>query len=63
MDYEQSDEMKALYMTIKHSVFKCDAIHHSDRGLQCCSEVYQDELFKERIKPSMTDITVIKTPE
>ena len=61
MGYELSDEMKAtdvvkaLEMTIKQRVYKRDAIHHSDRGLQYCSEVYQDALLKEGIKPSMTD--------
>ena len=61
MGYELSDEMKAtdvvkaLEMTIKQRVYKRDAIHHSDRGLQYCSEVYQNALLKEGIKPSMTD--------
>lgn len=30
------------------------AIHHSDRGLQYCSAVYQDKLAKHTIRPSMT---------
>ena len=61
MGYELSDEMKAtdvvraLEMTIKQRVYKRDAIHHSDRGLQYCSEVYQNALLKEGIRPSMTD--------
>ena len=61
MGYELSDEMKAtdvvkaLDMAVKERVYKRDAIHHSDRGLQYCSEVYQDALTKEGIKPSMTD--------
>lgn len=61
MGYELSDEMKAtdvvktLEMTIKHRVYKRDAIHHLDRGLQYCSEVYQNVLLEEGIKPSMTD--------
>ena len=30
-------------------------MHHSDRGLQYCSQVYQNVLAKHNIKPSMTD--------
>ncbi|WP_289084108.1 IS3 family transposase, partial [uncultured Spongiibacter sp.] len=30
-------------------------IHHSDRGLQYCSAIYQDELRQQAITPSMTD--------
>ena len=50
-----TDVAKALEMTIKQRVYKCDAIHHSDRGLQYSSEVYQNALLKEGIRPSMTD--------
>ncbi|MEZ9723749.1 integrase core domain-containing protein, partial [Vibrio splendidus] len=30
-------------------------IHHSDRGLQYCSSLYQEKLKKHDITPSMTD--------
>lgn len=61
MGYELSNEMKAtdvvkaLDMAIKSRQYSCSCIHHSDRGLQYCSGVYQDRLKKETIKPSMTD--------
>ncbi|WP_144357728.1 integrase core domain-containing protein, partial [Shewanella xiamenensis] len=32
-----------------------NAVHHSDRGLQYCSAVYQNALQASRIQPSMTD--------
>jgi len=60
MGYELSNEMKAtdvvkaLEMTIKNRQYNHDAIHHSDRGLQYCSEIYQSALSKSNIKPSMT---------
>lgn len=61
MGYELSDEMKAtdvvkaLDMTVENRQYQCEAIHHSDRGLQYCSQVYQDKLNKNHITPSMTD--------
>ena len=61
MGYELSDEMKAtdvvkaLDMTIDNREYQCSAIHHSDRGLQYCSQVYQTKLSESDIKPSMTD--------
>ncbi len=30
-------------------------IHHSDRGLQYCAKLYQEELRRQAISPSMTD--------
>jgi putative transposase len=60
MGYRLSDDMsaenvlKALKMAIKANSNK-DLIHHSDRGLQYCSNIYQEELKKNNIKPSMTD--------
>ncbi len=61
MGYELSDEMKAtdvvkaLDMTVSNRQYECDAIHHSDRGLQYCSQVYQEKLNVSNIVPSMTD--------
>lgn len=61
MGYEVSNEMKAtdvvkaLDMTLKQRLYDKETIHHSDRGLQYCSEVYQMTLNESGIKPSMTD--------
>lgn len=61
MGYHLSDDMssenvvKALRMAIKNKKTNKPSIHHSDRGLQYCSELYQSELRKNNIKPSMTD--------
>lgn len=61
MGYHLSNDMsaesivKALKMAVKNRITKTKAIHHSDRGLQYCSEVYQKELQKNKIIPSMTD--------
>ncbi len=60
MGYQLSDNMnsenvvKALKMAVKNRITKQTLIHHSDRGLQYCSEIYQNELTKNNIKPSMT---------
>jgi len=59
--YKLSDDMttenviQALKMAIKNRKSKLPLIHHSDRGLQYCSKVYQDILNQNGIKPSMTD--------
>lgn len=61
MGYQLSDDMsaenvvKALKMATKNRITSTTMIHHSDRGLQYCSEVYQNELTQNGIKPSMTD--------
>lgn len=61
MGYEVSDEMKAtdvvkaLDMAIKQRAYEHSSIHHSDRGLQYCSGIYQTTLAKHNIQPSMTD--------
>jgi len=40
--------LKALKMAIKHRVYPNDKlIHHSDRGLQYCSDSYQELLIKK----------------
>lgn len=46
---------EALKMAIKNRVTNDALIHHSDRGLQYCSDYYQKILFKNNIKSSMTD--------
>ncbi|ANS83899.1 Transposase InsF for insertion sequence IS3A [Vibrio scophthalmi] len=61
MGYELSNEMKAtdvvkaLRKAISARQYRCPCIHHSDRGLQYCSTVYQEQLKSGEIKPSMTD--------
>ena len=61
MGYELSENMnaenvvKALKMAVKNRTTHLPLIHHSDRGLQYCSEVYQKVLVENKIKPSMTD--------
>lgn len=46
---------KALHMAIQKRKTNLPLIHHSDRGLQYCSEEYQSLLSRERITASMTD--------
>ena len=61
MGYKLSDDMsaenvvKALKMAIKKRRTNKPLIHHSDRGLQYCSSMYQNQLSLNRIKASMTD--------
>ena len=46
----------ALEMALKNRVYKYEPIiHHSDRGLQYCSNEYQKILDKNEILPSMTE--------
>ena len=46
----------ALEMALKNRVYKNKPIiHHSDRGLQYCSNEYQKLLDKNNIQPSMTE--------
>jgi transposase InsO family protein len=42
-------------MAIKQRKYKNRLIHHSDRGLQYCSNDYQNVLNKEKMTPSMTE--------
>ncbi len=61
MGYEVSDNMraesvvKALRGATKQRQTRRSLIHHSDRGLQYCSAIYQQELKRHDIIPSMTD--------
>lgn len=61
MGYHLSDDMssesvvKALKMAVKRRKSNFPLIHHSDRGLQYCSGIYQKQLSDNFIKPSMTD--------
>ncbi len=61
MGYYLSDDMsaehvvKALKIAVKNKKTTRGLIHHSDRGLQYCSSIYQAELSNHQITPSMTD--------
>jgi len=48
--------LNALDMALRNRIYKDrDLIHHSDRGLQYCSNEYQKVLAKNKIKSSMTE--------
>lgn len=61
MGYHLSNDMyahsvvKALKMAVANKVTENRTIHHSDRGIQYCSSLYQQELKKNKIRSSMTD--------
>lgn len=61
MGYQLSEDLSAeqavqtLKMAVRERLTQKALIHHSDRGLQYASAVYQTELAKNKIKPSMTD--------
>lgn len=50
-----SDTVKALEQAVKQREYDRPVIHHSDRGLQYCSGLYQDTLKENNMTPSMTD--------
>jgi putative transposase len=53
---ETKASLQALKMAIKNRVYKTESlIHHSDRGLQYCSDDYQELLNRNEIKCSMTE--------
>jgi transposase InsO family protein len=48
--------VRALKMAVKQRMYKDEQlIHHSDRGIQYCSDEYQKLLGKKQIKCSMTE--------
>jgi len=61
MGYEVSDNLraesvvKALRRAAQKRQTHRELIHHSDRGLQYCSAIYQRELKRHKMTPSMTD--------
>lgn len=61
MGYDVSNSLategavRALNMAVKQRRYNNRLIHHSDRGLQYCSNTYQDTLQKKKIIPSMTE--------
>ena len=54
-DMSSENVVKALKKAIKISLNTNNTIHHSDRGLQYCSAVYQKALKKSNMICSMTD--------
>jgi len=66
MGYKLSNNMNAenmvqafLNMAVKELITSYELIHHSDRGLQYASEIYQNKLKTESILPSMTVMATI----
>jgi transposase InsO family protein len=61
MGHEVSSDMraesvvKALRQATRQRKTHQSLLHHSDRGLQYCSAIYQKELKRHGITPSMTD--------
>jgi transposase InsO family protein len=61
MGYHLSDDLsaentvEALRMAVRNRIGDKPLIHHSDRGLQYAAAVYQEELLRSKITPSMTD--------
>jgi transposase InsO family protein len=61
MGYHLSDDLsaenvvEALKMAARNRLSDQPLIHHSDRGLQYASAIYQNELRRHGITPSMTD--------
>lgn len=54
-DLSAESVVRAMRMAVRDRTTTLPMIHHSDRGLQYCSEVYQKLLRKHCITPSMTD--------
>jgi transposase InsO family protein len=52
---ELSGCVRALKKALYHNKAIKELIHHSDRGIQYCSNVYTDELKRKKIKISMTE--------
>lgn len=54
-EMKTSDVVKALEQAVINRQTILPLLHHSDRGSQYCSALYQEVLSKNKIKPSMTD--------
>ncbi|BFT30551.1 hypothetical protein D210916BOD24_17270 [Alteromonas sp. D210916BOD_24] len=54
-DMKSENVVKALKMALRDKRYINNAVHHSDRGLQYCSAIYQRALSSNHIQPSMTD--------
>lgn len=61
MGYKVSRDMKAqqvvqaLHRALDNRITRRHLIHHSDRGSQYCSALYQSALQQGQVQPSMTD--------
>jgi transposase InsO family protein len=55
-DMKAESVVQAFEMAMKDSIYRAEImIHHSDRGSQYCSEIYQSALNKHEVHASMTD--------
>ena len=54
-DLRAEGPVEALKMAVGKKKYQFGLIHHSDRGLQYCSEEYQKLLAAAQIQPSMTE--------
>ncbi|WP_420820649.1 IS3 family transposase [Saccharospirillum mangrovi] len=54
-EMKATDTVKALTRALRQRMYAHPLIHHSDRGVQYCSAVYQAVLRRYEVKPSMTD--------
>ena len=54
-DLRTEGPLAALKMAVKGRVTSDELLHHSDRGSQYCSQVYQEMLRRHEVEPSMTD--------
>ena len=54
-DMKAESVVKALKMAVKDKRYNANAVHHSDRGLQYCSAIYQNVLRANHVRSSMTD--------
>ena len=54
-EMKASDTLKALQKAVGQRQTDAPLLHHSDRGVQYCSAIYQSELAEHDIRPSMTD--------
>jgi transposase InsO family protein len=54
-EMKASDVVKALKRAVRQRCADTPLIHHSDRGIQYCSQLYQAELSRHGIQASMTD--------
>ncbi len=53
---ETKQSFRALKKAVKNRIYpNSELIHHSDKGLQYCSDTYQNMLSKYKIKCSMTE--------
>lgn len=54
-EMKAQDTVQALKRAVIERLSKGPVIHHSDRGLQYCSGLYQRMLMRHGLQPSMTD--------